>query len=128
YTKYKFLDLARPLLPQVFSGGFSKEFYLQQVHRPRHYPNGSAPLMPFAWMEPLSKTPWWVVPTLWIPGVMYGTYLASQGLSTLYPLLISSVDDRILVGCWILGLFLWTLVEYSLHRFLFFVYKWLPDN
>ena len=35
--------------------------------------------MPFAWMEPLSKTPWWVVPILWIPGVAYGTYLASQG-------------------------------------------------
>ena len=82
YAKYKFLDLARPLLPQVFSGGFSKEFYLQQVHRPRHYPNGSARLMPFAWMEPLSKTPWWVVPLLWIPAVAYGTYLASQGLST----------------------------------------------
>ncbi len=92
YAKYKFLDLARPLLPQVFLGGFSKEFYLQQVHRPRHYPNGSAPLMPFAWMEPLSKTPWWVVPILWIPGVAYGTYLASQGLSTPYHSFCSRVD------------------------------------
>src|SRR5437773_8384700 len=46
YAKYKFLDLGRPLLPQVFMGGFSKDFYLQQVHRPRHYPAGSAPLMP----------------------------------------------------------------------------------
>ena len=81
YAKYKFLDLGRPLLPQVFNGGFTKEFYLQQVHRPRHYPFGSAPLMPFAWMEPLSKTPWWVVPILWIPAVMYGTYIASKGLS-----------------------------------------------
>jgi 4-hydroxysphinganine ceramide fatty acyl 2-hydroxylase len=81
YAKHKFLDLGRPLLPQVFMGGFSKEFYLEQVHRPRHYPYGSAPLMPFAWMEPLSKAPWWIVPTLWVPCVAYGTYLASQGLS-----------------------------------------------
>jgi 4-hydroxysphinganine ceramide fatty acyl 2-hydroxylase len=82
YERHKFLDLGKPLLPQIFCGGFTKEFYLQQVHRPRHYPYGSAPLMPFAWMEPLSKTPWWVVPTLWIPCVAYGTYLAGQGLST----------------------------------------------
>ena len=84
YAKYKFLDLGRPLLPQVFNGGFSKEFYLAQVHRPRHYPYGSAPLMPYAWMEPFSKTPWYVVPMLWIPGVAYGTYIASQGLSKPY--------------------------------------------
>lgn len=84
YAKYKFLDLGKPLLPQVFFGGFSKEFYLEQVHRPRHYPFGSAPLMPYTWMEPLSQTPWWVVPILWIPCVAYGTYLAGQGLSTPY--------------------------------------------
>jgi len=84
YARHKFLDLSRPLLPQVFCGGFSKAFYMEQVHRPRHYPYGSAPLMPYAWMEPFSKTPWWVVPALWIPGVAYGTYVASQGLSTRY--------------------------------------------
>jgi 4-hydroxysphinganine ceramide fatty acyl 2-hydroxylase len=84
YACHKFLDLSRPLLPQVFCGGFTKAFYMEQVHRPRHYPYGSALLMPYAWMEPFSRTPWWVVPTLWIPGVAYGTYIASQGLSTLY--------------------------------------------
>lgn len=82
YTRHKFLDLSKPLLPQIYNGSFSKEFYLQQVHRPRHYPYGSAPLMPFKWMEPFSKTPWWVVPILWTPCVGYGTFLASQGLST----------------------------------------------
>ena len=84
YARYKFLDLGKPLLPQVFCGGFSKAFYMEQVHRPRHYPHGSALLMPYAWMEPFSKTPWWVVPCLWTPCVMYGTYVASQGLSLPY--------------------------------------------
>ena len=84
YATHKFLDLGKPLLPQVFFGGFSKEFYLSQVHRPRHYPYGSARLMPYAWMEPFSKTPWWIVPLLWLPCVAYGTYLAGQGLSTPY--------------------------------------------
>jgi 4-hydroxysphinganine ceramide fatty acyl 2-hydroxylase len=35
---------------------------------------------------------------------------------------------RVLIGCWMLGVFLWTLVEYGMHRFLFHVDKWLPDN
>lgn len=108
YKRHKFLDLSRPLFPQIWFGGFSKEFYLDQVHRPRHYKGGkSAPLFG-NFLEPLSKTPWWMVPTIWMPCVAYGTYLASQGLSTTG-----------LVGCWASGLFLWTLVEYVLHRCLF---------
>ena len=83
YAKFKFLDLGQPLLPQLYMGSFTKEFYLQQVHRPRHYPHGSAPLMPFEWMEPLSTTPWYVVPILWLPCISYGTYLASEGLTPL---------------------------------------------
>ena len=43
--KHKFLDLNKPLLMQVLFGGFSKDFYLDQVHRPRHYGKGSAPLL-----------------------------------------------------------------------------------
>jgi 4-hydroxysphinganine ceramide fatty acyl 2-hydroxylase len=83
FARHKFLDLSHPLLPQVLSGGFTKQFYLQQIHRPRHYPFGSAKLMPYAWMEPFSKTPWWVVPLVWMPWVGYGTWLASRGLSAL---------------------------------------------
>jgi 4-hydroxysphinganine ceramide fatty acyl 2-hydroxylase len=57
YTQYKFLDLNKPLLMQVFNGGFSKEFYLEQVHRPRHYRGrASAPLFG-NFLEPLSLTP-----------------------------------------------------------------------
>ncbi|KAL8687974.1 MAG: hypothetical protein Q9224_005004, partial [Gallowayella concinna] len=34
--EHKFLDLRKPLLEQVWTGGFSKDFYLKEVHRPRH--------------------------------------------------------------------------------------------
>ena len=109
YRKYKFLDLNRPLFMQVWRGGFTKDFYLEQIHRPRHYKGGeSAPLFG-NFLEPLSKTPWWVVPTLWLPPVAYGTALAlwnlDNGLQT--------------AAYWLIGLFIWTLVEYCLHRFLF---------
>jgi 4-hydroxysphinganine ceramide fatty acyl 2-hydroxylase len=113
YKTHKFLDLNKPLLMQVWFGGFSKEFYLEQVHRPRHYKGGeSAPLFG-NFLEPLSKTPWWVVPTIWLPPVAYGTYIARAGLS-------STIEEA---AYWFLGLFLWTLVEYVLHRFLFHLDK-----
>ncbi|TRX94563.1 hypothetical protein FHL15_004515 [Xylaria flabelliformis] len=118
YKTHKFLDLNKPLLMQVWRGGFSKEFYLDQVHRPRHYKGGaSAPLFG-NFLEPLSLTPWWVVPLLWLPADAYGTYLAAQGFDS-YGALAAS---------WLFGLFIWTLVEYVLHRFLFHLDYYLPDN
>ncbi|KAL1650714.1 fatty acid alpha-hydroxylase [Diplodia intermedia] len=117
YKTHKFLDLNKPLLPQVWFGGFSKEFYLEQVHRPRHYKGGkSAPLFG-NFLEPLSLTAWWVVPTVWVPPVSYGVYLASQELPTAH-----------VGGYFLAGLCMWTLVEYILHRFLFHLDGYLPDN
>ncbi len=109
FTKHKFLDLGRPLLMQVWNGGFSKEFYLDQVHRPRHYKGGqSAPLFG-NFLEPLTMTPWWVIPLLWLPCISFGVYVANPGFS-------SGLFQAAYFG---FGLFVWTLVEYTLHRFLF---------
>lgn len=109
YTTHKFLDLNKPLLMQVWNGGFSKEFYLDQVHRPRHYKGGaSAPLFG-NFLEPLSLTPWWIVPLLWLPADAYGTYLAAQGFENYSGLAVS----------WLSGIVVWTLLEYILHRCLF---------
>ncbi|KAI1279818.1 inositolphosphorylceramide-B C-26 hydroxylase [Xylaria sp. FL0933] len=118
YKTHKFLDLNKPLLMQVWYGGFSKEFYLDQVHRPRHYKGGaSAPLFG-NFLEPLSLTPWWVVPLLWLPADAYGTYLAAQGFQ----------NYGALAASWLFGVFIWTLVEYILHRCLFHLDYYLPDN
>lgn len=117
FKKHKFLDLNKPLFLQVWRGGFSKEFYLDQVHRPRHYKGGeSAPLFG-NFLEPLTKTPWWLVPTLWVPAVGYGLYLSSEGLPTEY-----------VAGYWVFGVFLWSFIEYCMHRFLFHLDDYLPDN
>lgn len=114
YKKHKFLDLSRPLLPQIWFGGFSKEFYLDQVHRPRHYKGGkSAPLFG-NFLEPLSLTPWWVVPSLWLPAAAYGVSVASQGLSVFAT-----------AGYWVFGVFFWSLIEYFMHRFLFHIDKYV---
>jgi 4-hydroxysphinganine ceramide fatty acyl 2-hydroxylase len=118
YKTHKFLDLNKPLILQVWFGGFSKDFYLEQVHRPRHYKGGeSAPLFG-NFLEPLTKTPWYVIPIMWLPPVAYGTYVARAGCS-------STLEEA---AYWFLGLFLWTIVEYILHRFLFHLDAFLPDN
>ncbi|KAL1892943.1 fatty acid alpha-hydroxylase [Ceratocystis pirilliformis] len=117
YKKHKFLDLSKPLLMQVWFGGFSKRFYLEQVHRPRHYKGGvSAPLFG-NFLEPLSLTPWYVVPIVWLPAVAYGLNTALQGESSLT-----------IFKHWLFGFSLWSLIEYVLHRFLFHLDEWLPDN
>ncbi len=68
----------------------------------------SAPLFG-NFLEPLSKTPWWLIPTLWLPCVAYGTYEASKGFEHAYEV----------APAWLVGLGVWTLIEYILHRFLF---------
>lgn len=111
YQQHKFLDLNKPLLIQLWNSGFSKKFYLEQIHRPRHYKGGeSAPLFG-NFLEPLSKTAWYVVPILWLPCVAYGSMIGFSG--------ISSVPAG--AGYWVFGLFFWTLIEYVLHRFLFHI-------
>ncbi|MCJ1289080.1 fatty acid alpha-hydroxylase [Xylographa carneopallida] len=118
YRTHKFLDLNRPLLMQVWNGGFSKDFYLEQVHRPRHYKGGaSAPLFG-NFLEPLSKTSWWIIPIVWLPPVAYGTFLSFMNIP----------NTIAMATYWVLGLGIWTLVEYVLHRGLFHVDKYLPDN
>lgn len=114
--KHKFLDLSKPLLPQMLTSNFTKEFYLDQVHRPRHYGKGSAPLFG-NFLEPLSLTAWWVVPTLWLPCNFFLFYLGFRG----QPVITS-------LSLWLMGLFVWTLVEYCLHRFLFHLDGYLPNH
>lgn len=117
FKTHGFLDLNRPLLMQVWNGGFTKEFYLEQVHRPRYYAKGdSAPLFG-NFLEPLSKTAWYVIPIIWLPAVAYGSVRAYLGLPSFFQT----------AAYWLIGLALWTLVEYGLHRGLFHVDKCVCD-
>jgi 4-hydroxysphinganine ceramide fatty acyl 2-hydroxylase len=114
--KHKFLDLNKPLLMQMLTSNFTKDFYLDQVHRPRHYGKGSAPIFG-NFLEPLSLTPWWAVPLVWLPPNLYIFYVGFVNQSPI-----------IALSFWAMGLFIWTLVEYCLHRFLFHLDYFLPDN
>ncbi|CAJ0823627.1 3996_t:CDS:2, partial [Entrophospora sp. SA101] len=116
YQKEKFLDLTKPLFLQMFNCNFTKEFYLKQIHQPRHLPY-SAKLFGNDYLELLTKTPWYIVPILWIPISVYHGYMASEALN---PLLVFML--------FLCGIVVWTLLEYTLHRFLFHVDNFLPDH
>uniref|UniRef100_A0A0G4I673 Fatty acid 2-hydroxylase n=1 Tax=Chromera velia CCMP2878 TaxID=1169474 RepID=A0A0G4I673_9ALVE len=114
-SKEMFLDFSKPLIPQVWAGNYSKETYLEQVHIPRHV-KGQALLLG-GFLENFTMTPWYVIPILYIPAVIYTFLLASRAFGPFYSLLL-----------YIGGLCLWTLIEYTLHRFVFHIDTLLPDN
>ncbi|KAF9897008.1 fatty acid alpha-hydroxylase [Lobosporangium transversale] len=115
--KSKFLDLSQPLLWQLWNSDFSKAFYLEQVHIPRHI-SGSARIFGSPYLEVFTKTPWYIIPIFWLPII---TYNAHRSLET-------GLSPDNLAALFVLGMFLWTLAEYVIHRFLFHLDDLLPDS
>lgn len=112
-----FLDLRQPMFPQLWRSEFSKQLYLEQVHKPRYLPEPAPYFGSYHILEPLTRTPWWMVPIVWIPFVLYQLYRSSQ-LDTLSTTIHGFAT----------GVFTWTLLEYTLHRFLFHMDDQLPDH
>ncbi|KAJ7600870.1 oxidoreductase [Mycena floridula] len=140
YAKNQFLDLRKPLLRQVWESNFSKSYYMQQVHQPRHVAN-SARLFGPDYLEMFTKTAWYVVPMFWFPITAY-LFLRSlfqftgplPSFTTDPSLPLSSLSQipsesfvKTLI-CFFLGNVIWTILEYTLHRFLFHIDEWLPDK
>lgn len=90
----------------------------------------------------LTRTKWWVVPAIWLPIATYiglrsllqfgGVTLASFKVDPYLPLgLIFSLptDAYLKIGLsFVFGNFVWTLLEYGFHRFLFHVDYYMPDH
>lgn len=152
FKRSKFLDLDRPLLAQVWRANFSKEFYLEQVHQPRHVKE-SARLFGSDFLESFTRTAWYVIPMFWGPITMFLGYLSLLQFSNsaitsrdLFAALASPASSispfasgtplptvtggaiGAFIPCYVAGCIIWTLLEYTLHRFLFHVDYYLPDN
>ncbi|EIE84047.1 hypothetical protein G6F46_001483 [Rhizopus delemar] len=114
----EFLDLRKPLFPQLWNATYSKEYYLEQVHRPRYTPY-TVPYFGNPYLDLLSKTNWFIVPTVWLPFVAYQLWTS-----------LHSINGSIHVASqgFASGILFWTLLEYTLHRFLFHVDDLLPDH
>ena len=106
------IDMTQPLVMQMPKLG---KDYMSYVHNPQHaWPGkrGSARMFASPFLEFFSRTPWWIVPTIWIPEV----YAEVSYAKATYDLSFSFV-----LSAMVFGFMLWTLIEYVLHRFLFHV-------
>ncbi|TPX45048.1 hypothetical protein SeMB42_g00977 [Synchytrium endobioticum] len=111
----KFIDFSKPMVAQVWNAKWTKEYYLKQVHIPRHV-SYSAPIFG-GYLEYLTLTPWYVIPIVWGPVALYCMWKAFQIMPPWAAMLL-----------WPVGLLNWSLIEYSLHRYLFHVDKLLPNH
>eukprot|EP00475_Leptophrys_vorax_P014195 TRINITY_DN2059_c0_g1_i4.p1 TRINITY_DN2059_c0_g1~~TRINITY_DN2059_c0_g1_i4.p1 ORF type:complete len:296 (+),score=6.57 TRINITY_DN2059_c0_g1_i4:117-890(+) len=98
-------DLSKPL---VFQVGHLGEDYDDWVHQPIISKTGPR-LFASDFMEMFTNTHWWMIPMFWMPVVIAAEWKGySVGTPTvLFPPLF------------LLGLGIWTFLEYCIHRFLF---------
>ncbi|XP_005073102.2 fatty acid 2-hydroxylase [Mesocricetus auratus] len=115
------VDWQKPLLWQV---GHLGEKYDEWVHQPVARP---IRLFHSDLIEALSKTVWYSVPIIWVPLVLYLSWSYYRTLSQDNIRLFASfttdysvaVPKSMFAGLFVLGMLIWTLVEYLIHRFLF---------
>ena len=117
-NEHPFLNLNEPLFPQLWNATFSKEFYLEHVRRSR-FVSHHVPFFGHPFLDLFTYASWYMVPVIWIPIV--GFYLSSS---------INSGTITIVATCqyFFFDLFIFTLVEYLSHRFLYHIDEWVPDD
>lgn len=97
-------DPTKGMIYQVWTDMTLKE-YLDMVNNPTHLA-GHVRLFDAPYLEVLTKTKWYLIPSIWLPVAAYYFYCGLQ------------------YGYWtsvffFLGLLIWTLMEYGLHRYVF---------
>ncbi|KAG0496253.1 hypothetical protein HPP92_000807 [Vanilla planifolia] len=102
------VDITKPL---VFQVGHLGEAYQEWVHQPIVSKEGPR-FFENDFMELLTRTVWWVVPIVWLPVICWT-------LSVALRMGVSPPEAAVLL---LIGLLIWTLLEYSLHRFFFHMY------
>lgn len=106
------VDWSRPMLVQIPTLG---KHYVEWVNKPV---DRQLRLFGPAWLENLTKTPWWVVPAFWIPTILYIIHVGVRQHLVPEPTLVDHLTPTVL-GCLAFGVAIWSLLEYSLHRWVF---------
>jgi len=127
-----FLDLDRPIMSQMWKGNFTKKFYLEQVHIPRHSRN-AVRFFESDFLEMFTRTYWFAVPLVWIPIAACIVHDSStrpdeSAHLNFFRVMLKSTFTFSLTSSVCFGILLWTLIEYLMHRFVFHFDKHLPDH
>ncbi|KPP57142.1 hypothetical protein Z043_125164, partial [Scleropages formosus] len=113
------VDWERPLAWQV---GYLGENYDTWVHQPVDRP---IRLFQSEFLEASTKTSWYMVPAVWMPLVFYLSWYCYTTLSQEKTRLHLTTEYSILVHkysfplIFLVGMFLWSFIEYCIHRFVF---------
>ncbi|XP_076125886.1 fatty acid 2-hydroxylase [Alosa pseudoharengus] len=113
------VDWSKPLAWQV---GHLGEKYDAWVHQPVDRP---IRLFESEFFESRTKTSWYMVPLVWIPLVIYMTWYSWSLLGQEKTKLHITSNFSILLhkysfpAIFLLGMFLWSFMEYCIHRFVF---------
>lgn len=118
------IDMHGPMVPQVHNLG---SLYWAWVHRPS--PQPSYRLFAGDLYEFFSRTPWWVIPLVWIPMTCLFAFDSLGKLDPsiqVIPRRFSPMGAEFLTLkafslVFFMGVLLWSLLEYCLHRFLFHI-------
>mmetsp|Transcript_12875 Transcript_12875/g.23942 ORF Transcript_12875/g.23942 Transcript_12875/m.23942 type:complete len:316 (-) Transcript_12875:21-968(-) len=109
-----YLDHTRGTVYQVWKN-ISKDQYVEMLKHPRHI-QGHQKLFDNPFLDLLTKSPWWLVPTVWVPVSLYLLYLG----------LAAGAWEG--AKHWVTGFVVWIFVEYLAHRFALHQEHHFPDN
>lgn len=140
--RLKVIAMDQPLLPQI--ARMDSGTYNAWVHSAHVYADGrrAADLTGYAVLEPFTRTYWWMVPAVWAPVALYCCLPYMQALASHHgfsapasksPYPPGKPSDHATVweaaALASLAWAIWTLTEYSIHRFIFHFdhYKGTPD-
>lgn len=124
------VDWNKAILPQV---GKLRADYLSWVHSPVDRP---LRLFESDFVEFFSTTPWYVVPIIWIPIILFVSFLGfhdlttQNGIGSINPYYLDSKLKALSAFSllFLFGIFIWSLIEYVLHRFLFHLINHVPAD
>lgn len=101
------VDLNKAL---VFQVGHLGEYYQEWIHKPIVSKEGPR-FFENDLLEFLTRNEWWVIPLIWFPVVCWFESMSVRMGHDLPHIALIIVT----------GIFIWTLMEYTLHRFLFHI-------
>uniref|UniRef100_A0A0N4Z0C4 Cytochrome b5 heme-binding domain-containing protein n=1 Tax=Parastrongyloides trichosuri TaxID=131310 RepID=A0A0N4Z0C4_PARTI len=110
-----FLEKGKAILSDIGKLG---ENYIQWIHEPY---DGTLRLFESDFLERLTRTPWYIVPLVWMPVVLIFGIQGLMLMTEKHGLIMGLIYTFILC---IAGVLAWTLLEYVLHRY---VFHWEPN-
>lgn len=115
----RIMDPYAPLVGQIKK--LNRAQYIPWVHKPFHYVGTQKEARLFGpdALEFFTHTEWWVIPLIWVPVSLY-----------LWHWFVLDPSSTVLGGLAVFtcGITLWSVLEYVVHRFVFHLDDWVPDN